>query len=109
MFAEVMPPMGPTAWQWWQGMNSTSPASSILTASSSVSAQPSKSAAPMHEPRMGPCMFSQVMGGPACRRVFFSRLSSGMTSLATTTSTSCGWLSLKRWQMRSLASSMPST
>ena len=58
---------------------------------------------------MGPCMFAQVIGGPAWRRVFLARLSSGMTSLATTTSTSCGWLSLKRWQMRSLASSMPST
>ena len=65
IFAEVMPPIGPTACTWWHGMNFTPPDSKRAFASSSVSHQCSNRIAPIQEPCIGPVMSLYSIGGPA--------------------------------------------
>src|SRR6478672_805560 len=63
-----------------------SPLASLASASSAVSASPSKRTAPMRAPFSGPEARSQVMGGPACRKVPFSMPSASWAGRTSTRS-----------------------
>src|SRR5699024_4318815 len=91
ILAEVIPPIGPTASTLWQGTSLTSPEDNNSKASSSLSAQPSNIAAPIHEPCTGCGIFSHSIGGPACNKVgLSSSFNSFITSFAGTTSNKTG-------------------
>ena len=72
MEAEVTPAIEPTQLCSWHGENVISPDAASSAASSRLLAKPSKTSAPVTAPFIGPLIRSHVIGGPACRIVFWS-------------------------------------
>ena len=111
----MTPAIGPTASRWWHGSSvMPSPFSSLASASSAVSASPSKSIAPISAPLSGPEARANSMGGPACRNVPFSRPSASPAGRTSTKSapprppcarTPAGWPPRRRGSARTAARS----